>query len=80
MPDGSPLQPELFQFTTEEMALAPHMLDQLIPDHLKHVKLSSAMPTTSQPPYYVPSTTSSSATTGETTGGDSSIVGAMSSL
>src|SRR5258708_1943717 len=35
MPDGSPLQPEMFQFTSEEVALVPGILDQLIPPHLK---------------------------------------------
>jgi len=71
MPDGSPLQPELFQFTHEEMALAPHMLELLTPDHLKNVKLLSSS-------QYIPScTTSSSATTGETSDG---LVGALTSL
>jgi len=34
MPDGSPLQPELFQFTTEELALAPELLTPLTPPHV----------------------------------------------
>ena len=69
MPDGSPLPAELFQFTHEEMALAPHMLELLTPDHLKNnnnVKLLS-----SNSSQYIPSsTTSSSATSGETSGGE----------
>jgi len=35
MPDGSPLQPEMFQFTNEEVIMVPGILDQLIPPHLK---------------------------------------------
>jgi len=34
MPDGSPLQPELFQFTTEELVLAPELLTVLTPPHV----------------------------------------------
>ena len=63
MPDGSPLQPEMFQFTTEEMALAPHMLDILTPEHIKNMK---------SPRSYIPPPNSllsaSSSTTGETIG------------
>jgi len=53
MPDGSPLPPELFEFTHEEMALAPHMLELLTPEYLKNIKL----------PHYIPSSTASSSTT-----------------
>lgn len=64
MPDGSPLPSELFQFTTEEMVLAPHMLDILTPEHIKNVK--------SQRSYIAPSNSllsaSSTTLTGETTG------------
>jgi hypothetical protein len=35
MPDGSPLQPELFQFTQEELVMSPRMLDVLTPPHIK---------------------------------------------
>jgi len=42
MPDGSPLQKELFEFTTEEMLLAPHMLDILTPPHVKAAQANSA--------------------------------------
>ena len=64
MPDGSPLQPELFQFTTEEMVLAPHMLDILTPEHVKNMK--------SQRSYIPPSNSLlsvSNSTTGETSDG-----------
>lgn len=46
MPDGSPLQPEMFQFTNEEVSLVPGILDQLIPPHLKgqnHTYVSSTV-------------------------------------
>lgn len=35
MPDKSPLDSNMFTFTTEELALAPQLLDVLIPPHLK---------------------------------------------
>jgi hypothetical protein len=42
MPDGSPLAPELFQFTTEEMVLSPRMLDVLTPPHIKAAQAAAA--------------------------------------
>lgn len=39
MPDGSPLQPELFQFTSEELSMAPHIVDILTPPHVKQLRL-----------------------------------------
>eukprot|EP01032_Pedospumella_encystans_P016854 gene16854-19208_t len=35
MPDGSPLQPELFIFTSEELALSPRLGEVLTPPHVK---------------------------------------------
>lgn len=35
MPDKSPLHPELFQFTKEEMTLGAGLLDVLVPAHIK---------------------------------------------
>lgn len=34
MPDGSPLDPALFLFTQEELALAPSIINTLVPPHL----------------------------------------------
>lgn len=41
MPDGSPLQPELFQFTPEEMSLAPELLTMLTPPHVSQNRYST---------------------------------------
>jgi len=46
MPDGSPLQPELFQFTVEEMVLSPRMLDVLTPAHVKAANAAHAVAAT----------------------------------
>ena len=35
MPDKTPLPPELFQFTNEEVALMPEAIDILLPPHIK---------------------------------------------
>ena len=35
MPNDSPLSPELFEFTTEELSLSPGMENVLIPKHLQ---------------------------------------------
>lgn len=34
MPDGSPLSPDLFLFTDEELVLSPDMARVLVPPHL----------------------------------------------
>eukprot|EP01036_Dinobryon_divergens_P029881 gene29882-39049_t len=44
MPDGSPLQPELFQFTPEELSLVPELLTTLTPPHVLHNRYISLQP------------------------------------
>lgn len=39
MPDKSPLAPELFQFTNEEVSLMPEILDAILPPHIKAQRL-----------------------------------------
>jgi len=62
MPDGSPLQPELFIFTQEEMVLAPHMRDILTPAHIKAQQQQQQAATNANGT----AATSSAATTNET--------------
>ena len=35
--DGQPVPATMFTFTSEEMALAPEILNQLIPEHYKSI-------------------------------------------
>ena len=67
MPDGSPLQHELFEFTIEEMSMCPRLLDVLTPAHVKASRLATTA---------VATLSSSSSTEPGASGSTSSRIGA----